>query len=156
MYTFLCVRDSPVGWSTKGVVKRNCSSGVCCRSSYLTNFAVLTNIAGAQHVRWVMLMLALLSVPPPIPPNCPTHLYSCPPHLSPSPVPPLAPPLPSPPVPSCHPTCPPVPPVPPPACTLTDRVWFTSTVLHRIWSLHHLPFYLYIQVSDWQVGKDQL
>ena len=112
MYTFLCVRDSPVGWSTKGVVKRNCSSGVCCRSSYLTNFAVLTNIAGAQHVRWVMLMLALLSVPPPIPPNCPTHLYSCPPHLSPSPVPPLAPPLPSPPVPSCHPTCPPVPPSP--------------------------------------------
>ena len=47
----LCIRYSPAVWSTQGIVKGNCSSGVCCQSNHLTNFAVLVNIGGVRHVR---------------------------------------------------------------------------------------------------------
>lgn len=52
----------PAAWSQEGVVKVNCSSGVCCRSNHLTNFALLTNIAGARHVRWLMLACIYIHV----------------------------------------------------------------------------------------------
>ena len=38
-------------WSTEGLVTVNCSHSVCCRSSHLTNFAVLVNVGNVQHVR---------------------------------------------------------------------------------------------------------
>jgi hypothetical protein len=48
-------------WSTEGLETVNCSHSVCCRSSHLTNFAVLVNVGNVQHDPAIETALIVLS-----------------------------------------------------------------------------------------------